>query len=158
MSETNLRVANFLKSFSMILVIGSLLYFYAYASDRLNFLYESDNWIIQIPKSYIFYSGLGFFALSNLLMNVGILMYKNADGLSEQSIFFKSKIKKQKLLTWFAYMIAGVNFFVTTIVLYITMVKINELAGDTEYIFLPMIGLLILTGIIVGLLVEIGRK
>lgn len=158
MGEVNMRVANFIKFFSMMMVIGSLLYMYAYSSDRLNFLNESKDWISEVPKSSIFYAGLGLFALFNIPMHIGINMYKNVEGIDERSVFFKSKNHKEKLLVWFTYMLAGVNVFITSIVLYLAMLKINEASFDSDYVYIPFFGMIILIAPFVGLIAALIRK
>ena len=158
MSEVNIRVANFIKFFSMMMVIGSLLYMYAYSSDRLNFLNESQDWISEVPKSSIFYAGLGLFALFNITMHIGINMYKNVEGIDERSVFFKSKHQKEKLLVWFTSILAGVNVFITSIVLYLAMLKINEASVDSDFVYIPFVGMIILIAPFVGLIAALIRK
>ena len=158
MDEVNIRVANFIKFFSMMMVIGSLLYMYAYSSDRLNFLNESQVWISDVPKSSIFYAGLGLFALFNITMHIGINMYKNVEGIDERSVFFKSKQQKEKLLIWFTSIIAGVNVFITSIVLYLAMLKINEASVDSDFVYIPLVGMIILIAPFVGLIAALIRK
>ena len=158
MDEVNIRVANFIKFFSMMMVIGSLLYMYAYSSDRLNFLDESQDWISDMPKSSIFYAGLGLFALFNITMHIGINMYKNVEGIDERSVFFKSKQQKEKLLIWFTSIIAGVNVFITSIVLYLAMLKINEASVDSDFVYIPLVGMIILIAPFVGLIAALIRK
>ena len=158
MDEVNMRVANFIKFFSMMMVIGSLLYMYAYSSDRLNFLDESQDWISDMPKSSIFYAGLGLFALFNITMHIGINMYKNVEGIDERSVFFKSKQQKEKLLIWFTSIIAGVNVFITSIVLYLAMLKINEASVDSDFVYIPLVGMIILIAPFVGLIAALIRK
>ena len=153
-----MRVANFIKFFSMMMVIGSLLYMYAYSSDRLNFLNESQDWISDVPKSSIFYAGLGLFALFNITMHIGINMYKNVEGIDERSVFFKSKQQKEKLLIWFTSIIAGVNVFITSIVLYLAMLKINEASVDSDFVYIPFVGMIILIAPFVGLIAALIRK
>jgi hypothetical protein len=158
MDEVNIRVANFIKFFSMMMVIGSLLYMYAYSSDRLNFLNESQDWISDVPKSSIFYAGLGLFALFNITMHIGINMYKNVEGIDERSVFFKSKYQKEKLLIWFTSILAGVNVFITSIVLYLAMLKINEASVDSDFVYIPFVGMIILIAPFVGLIAALIRK
>ena len=95
MSETSFRIANFLKMFSMFIVFGSLIYFYAYVENRLGFVNEAEFWLEKTPKSYIFYTGLGIFALFNLLMSVGLSMFKNAQGYDDKSWLFKNSLHKE---------------------------------------------------------------
>ena len=153
-----MRVANFIKFFSMMVVIGSFLYMYAYSSDRLYFLNESQDWISEVPKSSIFYAGLGLFALFNITMHIGINMYKNVEGIDERSVFFKSKHQKEKLLIWFTSILAGVNVFITSIVLYLAMLKINEASVDSDFVYIPFFGMIILIAPFVGLIAALIRK
>ena len=158
MNETNQRVANFIKMFSMFMVFGSLLYMYAYATDRVNFLNTSPNWITELPKAQLFYVGLGVFAIFNLVMNVGISMYKNAKGIDNRSILFKSKEQKRELLMWFTYVWAGINFLIASVIIYLALIKINEVADISEYIYFPVIGLLSLVAILTGTIGILIRK
>ncbi|MCK5104673.1 MAG: hypothetical protein KAQ62_02930 [Cyclobacteriaceae bacterium] len=142
----------------MLTVFGSLLYMYAYASDRLNFLNTSQDWITELPKAHIFYFGLGVFAIFNLILNVGISMYKNTKGIDNRSILFKSKEQKERLLMWFTYLLAGINFLITSIIIYLAFVKINGVTGSSYYVYIPVTGLIILVGIVVGLVSALIRK
>lgn len=158
MSELDLRGANFFKMFSMFLVMLSLLYMYGYVDDRMEFLTKSHDWISKTPKAYFFYFGLGFFALFNLLINLGISMYKRAEGFDENSKLFKNKEQKRKLLVWFTYFLVGVNFLISCIIFNLALIRINEVNDRLQYIYIPTIGLVVLLGITVGLLVAISRK
>ena len=158
MSELNLRIANFIKGFSMFIVIGSLLYMYAYASDRLNFLHTSQDLVRELTKVQIFYFGLGIFAFFNLVMNVGISMYKNTKGIDNHSILFKSKEQKESLLMWFTYLWAGINTLIACLAIYVAILKIKEAATAADYLFIPAAGLIILVSIFIGLLGALTRK
>lgn len=142
----------------MIMVIGSLIYMYAYTSDRLNFSNTSQNWTMELPKTQIFYFGLGIFAIFNLVMNVGINMYKNVKGVDNRSNFFRNKEQKEKLLMWFTYLWAGINGLIVCFVIYIAMLKINVAADTYEYLFIPAAGLIILVSILIGLISALLRK
>lgn len=158
MSELDVRVANFFKMFSMFLVMLSLLYMYGYVDDRMEFLNNSQDWISTTPKAYFFYFGLGFFAIFNLLINVGISVYKRAEGFDAKSILFKNKKHKRKLLVWFTYFVAGVNFLISSIIFYLALIRINEVNDRSQYIYVLALGLVVLLGITIGLLVAISRK
>ena len=142
----------------MFMVFGSLLYMYAYATDRTNFLNTSPNWITELPKAQFFYIGLGVFAIFNLVMNVGISMYKNAKGTVNRSFLFKSKEQKRKLLMWFTYIWAGINFLIASIIIYLALIKINQVADISEYVYIPVIGLLSLVAILIGLIGALIRR
>jgi len=44
----------------MFMVLGSLIYFYAYVDGRMDFMSVSVSWQAGLSKSVVFYSGLGF--------------------------------------------------------------------------------------------------
>ena len=100
MNVVNQRVANFIKSFSMFAVIGSLLYMYGYVPENGNVGQFSQNWILQLPKAQLFYSGLLAFAVSDLVMIFAIGTYKQAKGVHPKSIVFRSKEQKESRTTW----------------------------------------------------------
>lgn len=131
---------------------------YAYVNERMEFLNSSNDWLSKFPKAYIFYTGLGVFAVFNLLINVGINMFKNAEGYDERSLLFKNQEHKERLLMWFAYLLAGINFLISCVIFYLGLIQINEMNDKMQYIFLPITGLLVLLGVILGLLVAIFRK
>lgn len=131
---------------------------YAYATDRTIFLNASQNWITEMPKALLFYVGLGIFAIFNLVMNVGISMFKNAKGTDKQSILFKSKVQKKNLLMWFTYFLAGINFLIASLIIYMALIKINEVADISEYVYIPAIGLLGLIVILIGLIRAMANK
>ena len=158
MSELNLRVANFLKMLSMLMVLGSLLYFYAYVDQRMGFITESDDWYISLSKSVVFYTGLAFFAVFNLLMNAALNMYKRADGYDENSLIFKSEFQKENIQFWMIYLTAGINVLISCMILYLAMIRINEVSSDTDYLYLPIFGLTIMVVIVIGLFRAINKK
>lgn len=158
MSELNLRVANFLKILSMFMVLASLLYFYAYVDQRMDFITASDNWYTSMSKSVIFYSGLGIFAVFNLLMNAALNMYKSADGFDEKSLIFKNELQKEHIQFWLIYLIAGINLLISCMILYLAMIRINEVSSNVDYLYLPIFGLAIMMVIIIGLFRAIIKK
>lgn len=158
MSEVNLRVASFIKAFSMFTVMGSLLYMYAYSPENGTIINTSQDWMINLPKAYIFYIGLSTFAIFNLVMNVGINMYKNTRGVDARSILFRNKEQKKLLHMWLTYFLAGINFIITSMVLYVALIIINEVADTSRYIFIPVVGLTILLVSVVGLIHAIIKK
>jgi hypothetical protein len=158
MNELNQRGANFFKFFSMVLVFGSLLHMYAYTTDRPDILNVTGNWLIGMPKAHIFYYGLGTFAIINMVMNYWINMYKNVKRFDEKSLLFRSKQHKEILLMWFTYLLAGTNFLIATTVTYLALIKINEVSSTAGYVYIPLVGLILLTGIIISLISAIFRK
>ena len=75
------------------MVLGSLLYFYAYVDVRLDqILPISEDWYSQLSKSVIFYTGLGTFAVLNLAMNAVLGMYKSTKSFDEKSLLLKNQI------------------------------------------------------------------
>jgi hypothetical protein len=158
MSEVNQRVANFIKAFSMFMVIGSLLYMYAYSPASSYFMNSSQDWMLKLSREHIFYVGLGVFAIFNLLMNIAISMYKNSKGTEPQSVLFRSKEQKQKVLVWLNWFLAGINILITCIVLFLALIKINEVTDTAKYLFIPVAGLIILVFIIFGLIRAVSIK
>ncbi len=158
MQVENLRFASFAKNLSMLMVIGSLLYMYAYASDDMDFMNASNNWIAELPKTLIFYFGLGIFAVFNFTFIAGIGMYKKVQGIDEKSILFKSKEHKQRLLMWFCYLWAGINVMITSIILFLALSKIHNVADISNFIYLPAIWLFVLTVVFIGLIFALFKK
>ncbi len=158
MQVENLRFADFAKNLSMLTVIGSLLYMYAYSSDEMDFINNSKNWITELPKTLIFYFGLGIFAIFNFTFIVGIGMYKNVQGVDEMSILFKSKEQKQRLLMWFTYLWAGINILITSIIFYLALSKIHKVNDISEFLYLPTIGLLVLAFVFIGMVFALFKK
>ena len=142
----------------MFMVLGSLLYFYAYVDQRMDFTTGSDNWYTSLSISVIFYSGLGIFAVFNLLMNAALNMYKGADGFDENSLIFKSEFQKEHLQIWLIYLIAGINLLISCMILYLAMIRINEVGSNMDYLYLPIFGLAIVMVIILGLFRVIIKK
>ena len=158
MSEINLRIANFFKVFSMFIVVVSLAYMYAYVSDKVDFLRSDSAWHSRISKEFIFYCGLGIFAIYNLIMNLAISMYKSTQGVDKSSLLFRSELQKQKLIVWFTYLLTGGNFFIASLIFYLALVKINLAGNTTDYIFLPLSGALILMSILLTLIYQLIKK
>ncbi len=149
MSETSLRVANFSKLFSMFAVVGSLLYMYAYATDKVDFFGSSDEWYSRWSKVEIFYIGLTVFAVFNILAGLAISAFKNVKGIDENSLFFRSEHHKEKLLVLLTYLLSGINVFIASVVFYLALVKINQQQDHMEYMYLPAICLVILISILI---------
>jgi len=156
--EINLRFANFFKFVSTVAVLISLAYMYAYVTDRIDFMESEQTWHHGISKVHIFYSGLVIFAVFNLLMNLAISMFKNTQGIDKRSILFKSEHQKQNLVVWFTYLLTGGNIFVACLILYLALIKINLVGNTAEYIYLPLSGTLLLTGVLLGLIFQMIRK
>lgn len=158
MNVVNLRVANFFKAFSVFTVFVSLLYMYGYSPENGNVLNTAQGWPATLPKAYLFYFGLGTFAIFNLVISAGISMYKNTKGIDAKSIFFRSREQKELVLMWLSYFLAGINFLITCLVIYLALIKINEVTDPSRYIFIPVVGLTILVGTMIGLIYTIIKK
>jgi len=158
MSEISVRAANFLKVFSMVMVVGSLVYMYGYSTDKVDFIYSDPDWFTDLTKTYFFYAGLGIFVLFNLIMHSMIYLYKNTQGLDPKSFLFRSKKQKRNVLLWLTYLLAGINFFLTTIVVFIALAKINEVSGQSALMYIPLAGFIFVFGIFIGLINAVIRK
>jgi len=158
MSEINLRIANFFKVFSMLIVVVSLAYMYAYVTDKVDFLRSDSVWHDRISKEFIFYSGLGIFAVYNLIMGLAINMYEDTRGVDKSSLLFKSELQKQKLIVWFTYLLTGGNLFIASMIFYLALVKINLAGNTTDYIYFPLTGALILMSILLTLIYQLIKK
>ncbi len=158
MSEISVRVANFLKVFSMLMVIGSLLYMYGYATDKVDSVFSDSDWFTDISRAYFFYVGLGLFVLFNVVMHIVIYIYKNTNAVDANSILFRSKKQKGDILVWLTFLLAGINTFLTTIIVFIAFAKINEISGQSSLMYIPLAGFIILFGIFIGLVSAVFRK
>ena len=159
MSELYFRTANFLKMLSMFMVLGSLLYFYAYVDDRLTLISPSSNdWYSELSKSYVFYVGLVIFAVFNLAMNAILSIYRSAEKYDENSLLLKSEIHKERIWLWIIYMIGGVNFLISSVITYLALLRINKISNNMEYAFLPIFGFLVVATTLIGLLIAIFNK
>ena len=158
MNEVNLRIANFLKLISMVMVIVSLLYTYAYTSEDIRLFSSSVDWLKGISKSHIFYIGLALFAVFNLLMHGAVNFYKGAEGYDKSSTLFQSAERKESLVMWFTFLLAGINIFFTSIIIYIALISINEVKDSTDYLSIPVFGMLVLLGFLIGLIVSLIKK
>lgn len=118
----------------------------------------SQNWLTSLHKVHLFYVGLGAFAIFNLGMNVVISMYKNSKGIDTKSVLFRSKEQKEMVLMWLTYFLAGINILIACLVMYLALVKINEVTDSSAYIFIPIVGLIILVSSIIGLVHAIIKK
>jgi predicted ferric reductase len=158
MSEINLRIANFLKVFSMFMVVVSLAYMYAYVTERVDFLESDPAWYQGITKVYIFYVGLGIFTVFNLVMHLALSMYKNTEGVDKHSVLFKNELQKQKLLVWFTYLLTAGNVFIACTIFYLALVKINMVGNATDYFYLPLAGAVVLGAVLFVLTFQLLRK
>lgn len=140
------------------MVLGSLVYFYAYVEDRLGFMTNSQDWFVAATKSAIFYSGLGIFAVFNLIMGLSINLYMNAQGYDKNSWLFKSELQKEVIRFWLIYLTASINFLITCFILYIAMIKINGMTSNTDFVFLPIAGMVAMLISVIGLLVAFAKK
>lgn len=158
MNVVNQRVANFIKAFSIFTVFVSLLYMYGYSPEGGNRMNSPQDWLATFSKTQLFYIGLGIFAIFNLVMNVGISMYKNSKGIDTKSVLFRSREQKEIVFMWLTYFLAGINFMITCLVMYAALIKINEATDPSAYIIIPVFGVTILTGITIGLIGAIIKK
>lgn len=158
MNVVNQRIANFIKALSIFMVFVSLLYMYGYSPENGNGMNTSQNWLASLSKAHLFYIGLGVFAIFNLVMNVGISMYKNSKGIDTKSVLFRSKEQKEMVLMWLTYFLAGINMLIMCMMFYVALIKINEVTDTSAYIFIPFVGLIILVSTIIGLIHAIIKK
>lgn len=158
MNVVNQRIANFIKALSIFMVFVSLLYMYGYSPENGNGMNTSQNWLASLSKAHLFYIGLGVFAIFNLVMNVGISMYKNSKGIDTKSVLFRSKEQKEMVLMWLTYFLAGINMLIMCMMFYVALIKINEVTDTSALIFIPFVGLIILVSAIIGLIHAIIKK
>lgn len=158
MNVVNQRIANFIKALSIFMVFVSLLYMYGYSPENGNGMNTSQNWLTSLSKAHLFYIGLGVFAIFNLVMNVGISMYKNSKGIDTKSVLFRSKEQKEMVLMWLTYFLAGINMLIMCMMFYVALIKINEVTDTSALIFIPFVGLIILVSAIIGLIHAIIKK
>jgi len=159
MNELNFRVANFMKMVSMFMVLGALLYFYAYVGDRLDFVPSSDEGSIDhVSKSVVFYSGLGIFAVFNLVINAVLSVYKSAEKYHESSVLLKSEIHKERVMLWIVYLIVGVNTSIASAITYLALLRINNVSGDSAYVYVLIFGLVIVAATFIGLLAAVFKR
>ena len=157
MLEVKLRVANIVRFVSMILVMAALLLMYAYGTDDHSIRTTKDAFLPQFSKATIFYTGLGVFAVFNLLMNWGIRSYREAKGYDPKSLLFKSEHQKAGVLFWIILLLAALNFLLGLMITYIGFIKIEGPSAQIDYIALPVMGISILCVVLVGLLVSVFR-
>ena len=159
MSELSFRVAKFLKMMSMFLVLGSLLYFYAYVDDRLDAIIPaSGGWFSEISKSVVFYTGLGIFAVFNLVINAVLSVFKGTNRYDQRSLIFKSEVHKEQIWLWLLYLTAAVNVLISSIITYIALLRMNQAEGTADYAFVPGFGFLVTLVALAGILVSIFKK
>jgi len=91
-------------------------------------------------------------------MNVALSMYKGADGFDVNSLLFKSEWQKERIQMWLNYLIAGINLLITCAVLYLAMIRINEVSSDADFIFLPIFGFAVMMVTLIGLFSAIIKK
>lgn len=156
--EIRQRLANIARFFSMMLFIGGLLFFYSYASDAIGRSITHDYYILQLPKSLIFYSMLVLFAVFNIIMNVTVKLYKDAKGEDQSSKLFFSGYQKEVVVFWATLTIAGFNTLLATFLFYVGFTRIEEMAAMTSYIAVPVLGILCFLIPFTGLIVTIFTK
>jgi hypothetical protein len=158
MSELSQRGANFFKFFSMFTVFGSLLYMYAYSRENSDLVTSTQDGVVGIPRTYIFYYGLAVFAIINLVLSYWINIYKSVKEIDEKSIRFKSKEQKESLLLWFTYFLTGTNVLITCFILYLALIKINDAASNSGYMYIAIVAVVLWFGILIRLVSSIFKK
>lgn len=155
--EVKQRVANIVRFLSMGFVVASLLFMYGYGTDVHSIRPLGNSWLAGASKAGIFYAGLGIFGVFNLLMNWGIKMYREADGF-DGKLLFRNESQKAKLMVWLTLLLAAINFFISAIVAYLGFIKIDGVSAERQYIYLPVIGALVLIVAISGLVVALFTR
>jgi len=158
MLETKFRVANIIRFISMITVLAALLLMYAYGSDEHSVGSTSGGFLPNISKATIFYTGLGVFAIFNILMNWGIRVYRDATGFDPASRFFRSETHKAGILFWLTLVLAALNFLLSFMLAYIGFIKIEGFSAQQDYIAMPFIGVSLFFVVLIGLVAAIFRK
>jgi len=156
--EIKQRLANIARFGSMMLFVGGLLFFYGYASDAIGRSITQDYYILQLPKSLIFYSMLGLFAAFNIIINIALRMYKETRGEDRSTVLFYSTHQKNVVIFWATLTIAGFNALLAAFLFYVGFVRIEEMAAMTGYIAILFLGiscfLVPFSGLIVTLLTK----
>lgn len=142
--EVNHRIANIFKFLSMAIVIGSLVFMYAYGSDTHSVKIPDQSWLSEISKTTIFYAGLIIFGIINIIFNWWIRLYRDADGFDARLLLFKNEYRKSAMLVWFTSLMAAVNFFIAAIITYIAFIKIDGISAESRYFLIPIAGLALL--------------
>ena len=142
--ELKQRVANIFKFLSMTVVIGSLVFMYAYGSDAHSVNIPDQSWFSEVSKTVIFYTGLIIFGIVNIIFNWWIKIYRETDGFDARSLLFKSAYRKSAMLVWFTALMAAVNFFISTVIIYVAFIKIDGISAESRYFFIPVAGLVLL--------------
>lgn len=158
MMEIKQRVANILRFFSMVAVIASLLFMYAYGTDDHTILPKKEIFLSGTSKSTLFYIGLAVFAVFNLVMNWGIKVYRETEGFDENSLLFRNEFQKERNLFWLTLLLASVNILITSVMTYIAFIKIDGPSAQGGFLYMPIVGGLILLVSIIGTLISIFRK
>ena len=158
MMEIKQRVANILRFLSMAAVVASLLFMYAYGTDEHTILPEEDTFLSGISKNTLFYAGLSVFAVFNLVVNWGIKVYRAAEGFDENSLLFRDEFHKERNLFWLTLLLASVNILITSVMTYIAFIKIDGPSAQGGFLYMPIVGGLLLLVSIVGTLTSIFRK
>jgi fatty acid desaturase len=158
MREIRQRVANIIRFVSMIGVVASLVFMYAYGMDGHTVEVKKESWLDTVDRSTLFYYGLGIFAIFNFIMNWGIRVYRDAQGNMDGSIFFKSESHKAGIVFWLTLLLATINFFIALIITYIGFMRIQGEEVGSTYFALPLLGLILLLTAVIGLVYAIFRK
>ncbi len=148
--EVKQRVANILRFFSMVLVVIGLLFMYAYGSDAHSASPAMTNWATSFSKSFIFYLGLTIFGVINILFTWWIKSYRDTNTFDGWSFLFKSEAQKSWLLIWFTLQLAVFNFLLASVIAFIGFVRIEGVAAESKFFFIPVIGLALFILVLVG--------
>lgn len=156
--EIKQRLAGIARFISMLLFVGGLLFFYSYASDAIGRSITHDYYILQLPKSLIFYSMLTLFAVFNIIMNVAVKLYRDAKGEDRSSRMFFSAHQKEVVTFWATLTIAGFNVLLAAFLLFVGFIRIEELSALTGYIAIPVLGIILFFVPFSGLVVTLLTK
>ena len=157
MDDINIRGASFAKNASMFMVMAALVYMYAYTTDGEVVLKGQAAWLNDYSKANIFYAALVLFGVLNLLMGLGLNLLKSSLSTSATSSMLGGEAKRKRLLVWFTYSAAAINFFMATTLSYIAFLKIDG-ASRSGYIYIPYLGLMVLVFTLIGLIVAWVKK
>jgi hypothetical protein len=158
MEEIRQRVANIIRFLSMAGVVGSLLFMYAYGADEHNVRPATEDVLTGISKANLFYYGLVIFGVCNVLMNWGIKVYREASGYDESSRLFKNETHKARILFWLTLSLAAINLLITSAVTFTAFIKIEGVSAQTDYLPIPIIGLILFFLALIGLLASVFRN
>jgi hypothetical protein len=157
MEEAKQRAANIFRFLSMMVVIGALLFMYAYGTDEHSIRPQEYGLIEGFSKTALFYYGLVIFGVLNILANWGIKVYRDVIGYDMNSRFFKNEMHKARILFWLTLTLTAINLLIASVVAYIAFIRIDGASAQTDYLHLPIIGLALLVIVLIGLLISVFR-